>query len=563
MSQLEKQIDQLFARWDRPDSPGAALAVVRDGAIIYSRGYGMADLERGVPITPGSVFDIASTSKQFTAFVVLLLVHEGKVGLDEDIRTYLPEMPEYGRPITVRHLLHHTSGIRDYLDLMELAGMSWEYDYDEQELVDLLARQKKLNFRPGEEHRYSNSNYFLLAEIIRRASGQTLGELARERIFEPLGMAATRFYDDYTAIVPNRAIGYTRRKEGGYAIALFKFDVLGDGGVLTSVEDMARWDANFYDNRLEGGAELLAQMLTVGTLNDSAPSVPEELPEADAAPDDRSADDRRGAQGAQLDYAGGLVVDHYRGLPMVHHAGGWAGYSAELIRFPEQRLSVVCLSNLDEVPCPELARQVAGLYLAAEMEPAEHADRSAVELPEETLAAYTGAYRSQSSGTVYRLALEEGHLAFRHPQGFSVALVPLGADRFHTAAGGWIAFAAEFEPAEPGQPRRFLLTPEQGNPVTLQEIKLSALDAERLAEYAGRYYSSELRVAYHFLVADNKLCLRIGRYGPTEALEHVGGDSWQRQAATLRFTRNRADQVRGLAVQVGRGPGLRFRKRKG
>ena len=535
MGPVEQQVDQLFARWDRPDSPGAALAVIRDGAIVYSRGYGMADLEHGVPITPASVFDIASTSKQFTALAVLLLAREGRVALDGDIRVYLPEMPGYGRPITVRHLLHHTSGIRDYLELLQLAGLSFEFDYDEQEIVDMLARQKRLNFRPGEEFLYSNSGYFLLSEIVHRASGQTLGAFAQERILQPLGMAATRFYDDFTMIVPHRAIGYTRRREGGYATALFKFDLLGDGGVLTTVEDLARWDANFYANRLGGGAELLAQMHTVGVLNSGEP----------------------------LDYACGLVVGRYRGLPLVSHSGGWAGYTAELIRFPEQRLSVICLANLDEVPSPELARRVAGLYLAGEMEPEERPTApAAVELPEEALAAYAGAYRSQQSGRVYRLVLEQGRLVFRHPAGYGVALVPLGADRFQTEAGGWIGFTAAFAPAGPDRPRQMLLTPDNDPPLTLDEVPLPAVDAAALPEYAGRYYSPELRVAYHLEARDNALWLRVG-YAPPTLLEYVGGDDWQFKAMMVHFTRGRSGQVSGLEMRTGRAHGVRFGKRTG
>ncbi|UCH98781.1 MAG: serine hydrolase, partial [Candidatus Aminicenantes bacterium] len=195
---MTDQVDKLFAQWDKKDSPGCALAIIKDGKIIYKRGYGMADLERDVPITSKSVFDIASTSKQFVAMSIVLLAEEGKLSLDDDIRQHIPGMPDYGNKITIRHLVHHTSGIRDYCDLMYLAGMPFENDYPEAQIIELIARQKELNFKPGDKHLYSNTGYFLLGEIVKRVSGKSLNEFTKEKIFKPLGMKITHFYDDFT-----------------------------------------------------------------------------------------------------------------------------------------------------------------------------------------------------------------------------------------------------------------------------------------------------------------------------------------------------------------------------
>src|SRR5438132_6522627 len=264
-----EKVDRLFARWAKPDSPGCAVAIIKDGQIIYKHGYGVADLEHNVPITSTTVFDIGSISKQFTAMSIGLLAKQGKLSLDDDIRKYIPEIPNYGTPITIRHLIYHTSGIRDYLPLMALAGMPSENYYAYKQMLDLLARQKQLNFKPGDEHLYSNSGYLLLAQIVKKASGKSLREFADDNIFKPLGMNKTGFVDDHTLIVMNRATGFTPKEDGsGYQRNISFFDLVGDGGLMTTVEDLFLWDENFYENKVGGGGrELINQVLTPGKLN--------------------------------------------------------------------------------------------------------------------------------------------------------------------------------------------------------------------------------------------------------------------------------------------------------
>ncbi len=205
------KVDKIFASWDKTTSPGMALAVIKDGKIVYERGYGMAKLEDGIVNTPDKVFDIGSVSKQFTAACVAMLVRDGKVRVEDDIRKYLPEMPAYGKPVTVDHLLHHTSGIRDYNALLSLAGFRPESDSPTvEEAVEIIRRQKKLNYTPGDEYSYTNSGFFLLSQIVERVSGKSLNAFAQERIFKPLGMTKTLFQDDHTQIIRDRATGYTQ-----------------------------------------------------------------------------------------------------------------------------------------------------------------------------------------------------------------------------------------------------------------------------------------------------------------------------------------------------------------
>ena len=304
------KVDDLFAAWDKPDSPGCALAVIKDGAIIYKRGYGMADLERNVPISTVSVFDIGSTGKQFTAMLIAILAKQGALSLDDSINKYIPEMPTYEQPVTIRHLIHHTSGIRDYTILMYLSGMRLENFYSEDEILDLICRQQELNFKPGDEFLYSNSGYLLLGVIAKRVTGKSFTALIKESILEPLGMQATDFNDDAKRIVKHRAVGYSLKDGDGYCTEMFFCGGYGDGAILSTVEDLFLWDQNFYDNKLGGGGdELIQEVLAPGYLNN----------------------------GERLDYAFGLRINDYRGLRNIGHSGRSAGYRAELIRFPDQK----------------------------------------------------------------------------------------------------------------------------------------------------------------------------------------------------------------------------------
>ena len=330
-----EQIDALFAQWNKPDSPGCALAVIKDGQIVYKRGYGMADLERNVPISPHSVFDVGSMSKQFTAACILILEQQGKLSVNDDIRKYLPELPKYDPPVTIRHLLHHTSGIQDYLQLMIQAGMRLENEYSEEDVLKMIQSVPKTEFVPGEQHKYSNSGYFLLSVIVERATGIPLSEFAEQQIFKPLGMTQTHIHDDFTRIVKNRAIGYAPVRSGGFRLEMSLLDTTGDGGVMTTVEDLFLWDQNFYQSKLVSGQDLITRLITPGVLN----------------------------SGRKLEYACGIMVGDWKGHQIIHHNGAWAGYRAEMIRFPADRLSVICLANLGSINPSRLTRQVADLLL--------------------------------------------------------------------------------------------------------------------------------------------------------------------------------------------------------
>ncbi|MCZ6507034.1 MAG: serine hydrolase, partial [Acidobacteria bacterium] len=264
---LEERVDALFADYDNTRSPGCSLGIVRGGELTLARGYGMANLEHGVPLTARSIFRIGSTSKQFTAASIVLLAQEGKLRLDEDLRDHLPEMPGFDPPVTLRQLLHHTSVYRDYLTLMSIAGRRGDDFYTDADVLGMLSRQRELNFPPGNEYLYSNSGYWLLSQVVLRASDRSLREYAEARIFSPLAMNDTHFHDDHAEIVPNRASGYRPTEGGAFRISMTTLPMVGDGGVFTSVEDLTRWDRNFY-TPVVGGSAFVEQMLERGVLND-------------------------------------------------------------------------------------------------------------------------------------------------------------------------------------------------------------------------------------------------------------------------------------------------------
>jgi len=263
-----KQIDQVFEKWNKPDSPGCALGVYKDGQIVYKRGYGVADLNDDVPITPATVFHVASMSKQFTAASIVLLAQQGKLSLDDDVRKYIPELPDFGERITIRHLVHHTSGLRDQWNLLELAG--WRYSLDlitDEDVMSVMTRQKDLNFKPGDKHVYCNTGYTLMGLIVKRVSGMSLREFTTKDIFEPLGMTHTHFRDDHAEIIKHDALGYEQEgKDKPFRMSLTNFDTVGATSLHTTVEDLQLWDENFYHPRI-GGPAFLQQMLERGKLN--------------------------------------------------------------------------------------------------------------------------------------------------------------------------------------------------------------------------------------------------------------------------------------------------------
>ena len=524
------KVDAIFAEWNKPDSPGCALSVMQDGRIVYKRAYGMADLDHDAPLTPASVFHVASISKQFTAASIVLLAQDGKLSLDDEARKYVPELPDFGAPITLRHLIHHSSGLRDQWTLLGLAG--WRYSLDlitDDDVLDLVSRQKELNFRPGDEHVYCNTGYTLLAQIVKRVSGRSMREFADARIFDPLGMKKTHFRDDHAEIVKNQAYGYKPASGKTFRLSVTNFDTVGATSLLTTVEDLALWDENFYHPKV-GGPAFLAQMLERGKLN----------------------------SGLTLNYAFGLSHGKYKGLVTVDHSGSDAGYRADLLRFPEQHFSVACLCNLATISPAQLTRKVADVYLGDSMTEPKAPGAPDRPLTSEQISRYPGLYWSADTGGVRRVGLTRGTLRLMSPEKGTYELKPLGPDRFQLAD---TAIEARFSSPEAGGKLRLTeTTPGAAMPEEVFEFIIESAPTEtKLREYAGDYLSNELGAVYRFDAQSGKLSLRRPK-SKAEPLEPVAPDVFRGSVGNIRFTRDPDGRVSGFAISSGRVRNLRFRK---
>jgi CubicO group peptidase (beta-lactamase class C family) len=418
-------VAEVFSDFTKPGSPGCALAVYREGKTIYSKGFGLANIEQNVPITPQSVFDIGSTSKQFTAASILLLEKQGKLSVNDDVHRFIPELPNYGQKISILQLLNHTSGLRDYLTLFELAGINIDGVTTDADALALITRQKALNFAAGADWLYSNTGFFLLSTIVQRASGKNLREFAAENIFTPLEMTHTQFRDNHAALIAERALAYDEQEDkSGYKLNVSYFEQTGDGAVHTSVEDLQKWDENFYSPRV-GGKEFLAEIQEKGKLN----------------------------SGKVLEYAKGLFLQDYRGLRTVSHGGSWGGYRAELLRFPEQHFSVACLCNVGNASPSKRAHQVADIYLGNLMKPrtdkakdSDTKEKAELAVPADQLKTFAGDYWSEELAVVYRLGVSDGHIKVvsiadasgspRVNNFSSDALRAVGSDEFEVGKSG-------------------------------------------------------------------------------------------------------------------------------
>lgn len=432
---LAAAVDSLFDGIDGASDPGAAVLVVRDGQVLLRRCYGLANLEHQAPITSSTVFDVASLSKQFTGMAISMLVEEGRISLEDDIRKYIPELPDFGHTITVGHLVHHTSGIRDWPGTLALAGSRMDDVITFEQILNMAYHQQGLNFPPGSEYTYSNTGYNLLAELVARVSGKTFREWTHERIFQPLGMAATHFHDNPSEMVPGKAYGYHREGNGKFLAIHNGLTALGSSSLYTSLDDLAKWVINFSGAEV-GGKRVIERMFRQGALNN----------------------------GKQISYAFGLVAGQYRGLKVLDHSGSWASFNTFLLHFPEQDFSVVVLMNYSPANPGRLAYDIAGLYLAGQPEPQKPPVRqektpgpAAYPAPEAAaLREFSGRYKSGELEAVYTIAPADGKLVARHRRHGEIILRPVAEDKFEGAA--WFMQTVEFTRDEAGNISGFLVS---------------------------------------------------------------------------------------------------------
>ncbi|MEO8025844.1 MAG: serine hydrolase domain-containing protein [Bryobacteraceae bacterium] len=518
------KVDQIFAIYDKPDSPGCAVSVMHGGHTVYKHAYGMADLDHDLPLKTTSVFHVASISKQFTAASILLLAEDHKLSLDDPIRKYLPEVADFGKPITIRHLIHHISGLRDQWSFLGLAG--WRYSKDlitDDDVLAFVAGQKALNFPTGSKYMYSNTGFTLLAQIVKRVSRKSLREFTTERIFKPLGMTSTHFRDNHAEIVKGMAYGYDRENDKApWEMSITNFDTVGATSLLTTVEDLAKWDENFFQAWARNG--MTAKMLTRGVLNN----------------------------GEVLPYAFGLVVGNHRGLPTVDHGGADAGYRAGLIRFPDEHFSVACLCNLAGVNPSQLAYKVADIYLVDRMQPAVGESKpGTVTLQPDAMKSVSGLYWNPAESELREVKVAKGKLRYVVNGVQEADLLPLSDHRFHVTQGDLDVEIAGGQLIEARQKEKTTFAMKPAGPKT----------ADVLKQYAGVYRLDELESEWTLAVDKDHLTLTRLRARPGRMDPQIAG-VFTNRGGVVEFTRGRDGQVNGFVLNSGRIRDVHFHRLK-
>ncbi len=527
-----KKVDAVFAEWAKNDSPGCSLAIVQDNEIVYSQGYGMANLEYMIPNKPDTIFHIASVSKQFACFAILLLEAEGKLSIEDDYRKHLPQMPDFGHKVTIRHLMHHTSGIRDQWELLQLAGWRMDDVITTADIEYLLKRQTDLNFKPGDRYTYCNSGYTLLGLIVKAVSGKTLREFCQEKIFTPLGMTRTHFHDDHTMLVPGRSYSYGKGRNGGFVHEVLSYANAGATSLFTTVEDLAKWNNNF-DKPVVGNRRIINKMLKTKPLNDGTPNT----------------------------YALGLMIGSYRRLPTVEHSGADAGYRTQFIRFPEQKLAVIVFCNLGTMMPGLLARLVADVVLEGKFKDTKPAQAEAEPKKKKVnLKRFAGVYYDAYEGISRKFIVNDDKLALDLSTPFDFE--PSAERRFKLKAFPML----EIEFSEKLDELWFV--PKPGNN-THKRVKAAPLSDETQAALPGTYYSPELDVNFQVTEEKGSLYLHRLKYAPLP-LVHAHGTNFICDLSVgelLPFTQEiqfimTSDQTcDGFLLNSGRVKNVRFTKK--
>lgn len=521
-------IDYIFAGFDDIKKPGAAVAVVKGDSIIFKKGYGSANLEYDLPVTPSSVFHIASVSKQFTVFAVLLLEEEGKLSFDDDIRKHIPEVPDFGTTITLRHLAAHTSGMRDQWDLLSMAGWRMDDVITKDHIMTMVTHQKELNFQPGDQYMYCNTGFTLLAEVVARVSGKSFASFTQERIFEPLNMTRTLFFDDHERIVRNRAYSYKLEDEK-YKKSRLNFSNAGATSLFTTVEDLALWSMNFK-NPSVGSAAIIDKMTTLAVLNN----------------------------GETFGGAYGQFVGSHKGHKLIRHGGADAGYRSYFGRFPEDDFAVMVFSNFADSNPRRLAMDVADVFLDdRSVAAAPREERNYVSLSTEHLQQFEGSYWNESSSLVRKIYVKNDTLRYHRSEYSETALLPVSFNKFEMKD---VSLLVTVEFKKQDSALSMYVEQEDGQSFDFESFDQAALDNFDLKQYAGTYFSEELMTEYELFVQDGKLMGRHFRLGvfPFKLLKE---DFLESPGGNAQIVRDESGQVTGIRASTGRVKNLWLEKK--
>ncbi len=531
-------IDSIFSEWNKADVPGCALGVIKDGALIYSKGYGLANMEYNIPNSDSTVFRIASTSKQFTAACIVLLAEKNKLSLDDHLKSIFPDFPDYAKKVTIKHLLNHTSGIRDYLMISYLKGFREDDYYTDNDVMNWLTNQSDLNFNPGDEFLYSNSGYWLLGQIVKKVSGKNMADFAREEIFEPLAMNNTHFHNDHTQIVKNRATGYMPSGKEDYKISRTTLDMIGDGGIFTTVNDIKKWDDSYYNPNVLS-KRFWSMMTAQAVLNN----------------------------GEVIEYACGLFIDKYKGLKRISHGGAFVGYRAELLRFPEQRLSIAIFANRSDANPSIKANQVADVLLKAhfknvEIEKPDQKDLRKdqfVHLKTNELENFSGHYLNTTSSLARRIYVKNDTLRYARSKTNESKLIPISKNEFKMI-NVQADVLVKFEVNEFKQKTMAFIV-NGGKPSISIEYMPIVYTKEELLQFSGSYYSAELDVYYSLKLEDQMLMLYINDTKKSSIRPIMKNLFLNDDYGIFQFNNDAKDKVSSFRLAAGRVKNLKFDKK--
>ena len=538
-----QKIDSIFAKLSQGDRPGCSVAVQRGDKIVYEKGFGLAQLEYGIPINTDTIFHVASVSKQFTVFAVALLAADGKLDLDDEIRDHVPEVPDFGQLITLRHLIHHTSGLRDQWDLFVLSGGRMDDVIRKSDIIELVANQVDLNFSPGQEHLYCNTGYTLLAMVVERVSGMSLNEFCQRRIFGPLAMAHTHFHDNHQHIVAGRAYSYRKMGKDKYQKSVLSYANAGATSLFTTGADLMRWQQNFAD-RSVGNDDLFATMLTPGKLND----------------------------GTELDYAGGLVHGTYKGLKLISHGGADAGFRSFLGRFPQQNLSIAILGNYANCNPRNFAMKIADVILMDQFPnlDKESAEASGADQPPETggetdseLATQaelecTGWYFDPTEASLYVVTAKDKQLYLQFGYVKPILLTRLGPFRFQSTIKKY-PLTIKFRNDKDAATDAATLSIPGRKAAVMEEVGPKGEVQDYAETLPGRYFSDELESFYKIVLDGDRFLLRRRRHEDAN-LRMRFRDGFNAGNNIIRLTRDTNNHITGFLLSTGRVRDLRFHR---
>ena len=532
------KVTQLLTQYDRTDAPGVAVAVVENGTAVYSRGFGMANLEYQLPITTSTVFDIASLSKQIGAMAIALLVDQGKLSLDDDVRMHFPEVPDFGKTITIRHLLHHTSGVRDWPAALAISGVQMDDVISFEQILRMVQNQRELNFSPGEEYSYSNTGYNILAEVIQRLTGQSFREWTNENIFKPLEMNNSHFQDNHQEIVPGRAYGYAPG-DNGFVAVNNGLTALASSSLFSTTDDLVKWVKNF-DQMTVGNAAVMEMVHTQGVLNN----------------------------GEQISYALGHNIGSHRGLKRIQHSGSWAGFRTYLARFPDQGISVILFSNAANTNAAAIATQISDIYLEEYFaeEPEEEAEEAPdtepttqVTVPITTLDRFAGEWLIDNGPTV--VFVRDGGILYAQIQGQQrFEMIPTDQNAFKIDVPG-VQASVSFE--LPAEGKAQTATVDQGGVTHMRRVESWSPNEVELDEFTGRYFNAELEAYYTITVAKDHLVATHLRNQPI-ALTPREKDVFDSDAwffGLMTFERDNDGEINGFRISSSRVRNVLFEKR--